>query len=334
MILERIIIIHIFYERRKWSLKRSKKREKEKKKYTLIISIVLIILLLIGVLIYFTQYAKKNTETVTEEQSQNNEEQTSDLMEVKEDHANDKDEENVKDNTKDNAEKNTEAVPTKENTEEKNEEKIKEKNEDTKAHVNEKSKEEQSQKLKVENGYIVGQNLPEKPTYINGVIIANKKYPLPKNYAPGENKEARRAFDKMASDAKKQGFNLTAFSTYRSYEYQQTLYNRYVQKDGKVAADRYSARPGYSEHQTGLAFDIGEVGKENLWLSERFGESEAGKWLVNNAHNYGFILRYPKGKENITGYMYESWHFRYLGVDLATKVKESGLTLEEYLKIN
>lgn len=185
-----------------------------------------------------------------------------------------------------------------------------------------------------DNGYIVGQELPSEPTIINGVLIANKKYPLPKDFAPGESVEARAAFELMAQDAKKQGFELVAFSTYRSYEYQQSLYNRYVEQDGKDNADRYSARPGYSEHQTGLAFDIGEKGQEHLWLTEEFGESEAGKWLMENAHNYGFILRYPKGKEHITGYMYESWHYRYLGVELATKVKESGLTLEEYLGID
>ncbi|MBD8026501.1 M15 family metallopeptidase [Ureibacillus sp. Re31] len=190
------------------------------------------------------------------------------------------------------------------------------------------------QEQPLENGgYIEGQALPKEPTYVDGVLIANKKYPLPADFAPGESEEARAAFEKMAADAKKAGFDITAFSTYRSYEYQDTLYNNYVNRDGKENADRYSARPGYSEHQTGLAFDIGEKGKEDLWLTAEFGESEAGKWLVENADKYGFILRYPKGKEAITGYMYESWHFRYLGVDLATKVKESNLTLEEYLGI-
>lgn len=183
------------------------------------------------------------------------------------------------------------------------------------------------------NGYIEGQQLPADPTIVEGVLIANKKYPLPSTFAPGENKEARNAFEQMAADARTAGFELVAFSTYRSFEYQDTLYNNYVNRDGKENADRYSARPGYSEHQTGLAFDIGEKGKEDLWLTEEFGETGAGKWLVENAHNYGFILRYPKGKEAITGYMYESWHFRYLGKDLASKVEESGVTLEEYLGI-
>lgn len=200
--------------------------------------------------------------------------------------------------------------------------------------TNKEEKQEEEKEVELDNGYIVGQTLPKEPTYIKGVLIANKKYPLPKDYAPGENKEARAAFDKMAKDAEKQGFIITAFSSYRSYDYQKQLYERYVKKDGKDNADRYSARPGYSEHQTGLAFDVGEVGRENLWLTEEFGETPAGKWLMENAHKYGFILRYPKGKEHITGYMYESWHYRYLGIELATKVKESGLTLEEYLGIN
>jgi len=192
----------------------------------------------------------------------------------------------------------------------------------------------EDKKYKENNGYIEGQTLPSEPTYIKGVLIANKKYPLPKDYAPGENVEARAAFELMAQEAKTLGFELVAFSTYRSYEYQELLYNKYVERDGKENADRYSARPGYYEHQTGLAFDIGEKGREDLWLTEAFGQSEAGKWLAENAHRYGFILRYPKGKEHITGYMYESWHFRYLGVELATKVKDSGVTLEEYLGID
>lgn len=218
------------------------------------------------------------------------------------------------------------------NNKESNEQQIN--NENQKSEDETKKEEQPEQEVVEDNGYIVGQTLPNEPTYIKGVLIANKKYPLPKDYAPGENKEARAAFDKMAKDAEIEGFIITAFSSYRSYDYQKQLYERYVKKDGKDNADRYSARPGYSEHQTGLAFDVGEVGRENLWLTEEFGETPAGKWLMENAHKYGFILRYPKGKEEITGYMYESWHYRYLGVELATKVKESGLTLEEYLGIN
>ncbi|MBM7610535.1 D-alanyl-D-alanine carboxypeptidase [Lysinibacillus composti] len=194
-------------------------------------------------------------------------------------------------------------------------------------------KDDQKPEVVDDNGYIVGQPEATEPTYVDGVLIANKKYPLPKTFQPGEDVDARAAFELMGADARKAGFELVAFSTYRSYEYQQTLYNNYVERDGKENADRYSARPGYSEHQTGLAFDIGEVGREDLWLTSEFGETDAGKWLVNNAHKYGFILRYPQGKEKITGYMYESWHFRYLGIQLATDVKKSSLTLEEYLGI-
>lgn len=185
----------------------------------------------------------------------------------------------------------------------------------------------------LENGYVVGQKPATEPSHIKGVLIANKKYPLPSTYDKGEDPAARAAFEKMATGAKSEGFELVAFSGYRSYEYQTTLYDRYVSRDGKEAADRYSARPGHSEHQTGLAFDIGEKGREDLWLTSEFGETAAGKWLKENAYKYGFILRYPKGKEEITGFMYESWHFRYLEGDLSTKVHEAGVTLEEYLEI-
>ncbi|EXJ23118.1 D-alanyl-D-alanine carboxypeptidase [Alkalibacterium sp. AK22] len=167
-----------------------------------------------------------------------------------------------------------------------------------------------------------------KPTYVNGVLLVNKHYGLPAHFAPGENKEARAAFNRMAQAAAKDGIRLTAFSTYRSFERQRTLYNNYVKKDGQKAADRYSARPGHSEHQTGLAFDVSQTGAKNP-----FAESHATRWMARHAHTYGFIVRYPKGKEHITGYMYEPWHLRYLGPDLAGKVYRSHLTLEEYLGI-
>ena len=181
-------------------------------------------------------------------------------------------------------------------------------------------------------GYVGHEVLPEQPTYVEGILIASKKYPLPSTFAPGESKEARAAFEEMAAEAKLSGYNLVAFSTYRSFDYQGQLYERYVGNDGQEAADRYSARPGYSEHQTGLAFDIGEEHFEQHFARESFGETEAGKWIAVNAHKYGFIMRYPQGKENITGYMYEPWHFRYIG-DLAEEVYEANVTLEEYLDI-
>ena len=182
-------------------------------------------------------------------------------------------------------------------------------------------------------GYIEGQQLPTEPTYVKNILIANKKNPLPSTFAPGEDKTARAAFEQMAAEAKLSGFNLTAFSTYRSFDYQTTLYERYVARDGKEAADTYSARPGYSEHQTGLAFDIGELNFEEHFASSSFGDTEAGIWLSDNAHRFGFILRYPEGKEEVTGYMHESWHFRYVGIEIATDIFERAITLEEYLGI-
>ena len=182
-------------------------------------------------------------------------------------------------------------------------------------------------------GYIVGQELPTEPTFIKGILIASKDYPLPATYALGEDPVAREAFTKMASEAALSNFNLEAFSTYRSFEYQTELYERYVARDGKEKADRYSARPGYSEHQTGLAFDIGEVNYEQYYATAEFGETEAGKWVAENAHRFGFIMRYPLGKEEITGYMHEAWHFRYVGPEIAKEIFEKNITLEEYLEI-
>lgn len=182
-------------------------------------------------------------------------------------------------------------------------------------------------------GYVGHETLPAEPTMVQGILVASKQYPLPSTYAPGESKEARASFSEMAAEAKLSGYELVAFSTYRSFDYQSQLYERYVSNDGQEAADRYSARPGYSEHQTGLAFDIGEELFEEHFASESFGETEAGKWVAANAAKYGFIMRYPKGKEKITGYMYEPWHFRYIGVEQAGKVYESKLTLEEYLNL-
>lgn len=168
--------------------------------------------------------------------------------------------------------------------------------------------------------------------YVDGILIANKQYGLPSTYAPGESPVARSAFNQMKAGASKSGISLTAFSGYRSYAYQTTLYNNYVRNYGQAQADRFSAKPGFSEHQTGLAFDIGGPNTAH-WAEDSFANTKEAKWLASNAQKYGFILRYPKGKEAITGYMYESWHFRYVGKDLATKVKASGKTLEEYFNL-
>lgn len=169
-----------------------------------------------------------------------------------------------------------------------------------------------------------------EPKYINGILIANKEYGLPDDFAPGESSEAREAFEQMKSDAAKEGIYLNAFSTYRSYWSQYTLYNSYVSNYGQDPTDTFSAKPGFSEHQTGLAFDIGGVDR-SLWAEDDFKYTDEAKWLKENCTKYGFILRYPEGKEWITGYMYESWHFRYIGVEHSKNFENSDLTLEEYL---
>lgn len=166
--------------------------------------------------------------------------------------------------------------------------------------------------------------------YQRGILIANKVHCLPSDFYPGESPLARAGFEKMASEAAEQGINLYDFSTFRSYGTQSSLYDRYVAADGEAAASRYSAKPGCSEHQTGLAFDIGGDDRSR-WAEVTFDGTVEAEWLANNAHRFGFILRYPEGKEDITGYMHESWHYRFVG-DIAPRIKESGVsTLEEYL---
>lgn len=172
-------------------------------------------------------------------------------------------------------------------------------------------------------------------------VLVNKYHKLDENYEPSDltiidskyasgtqklRKEAQIKFEEMASDMTKENLKIYAGSTYRSYTYQNGLYDRYVKKDGFAAAETYSARSGYSEHQLGLAVDI--VNGKWDYLSENDKEYD---YLINNSYKYGFILRYPRGSEYITGYMFEDWHFRYLGVELATKVFNSGLTYDEYI---
>lgn len=166
-----------------------------------------------------------------------------------------------------------------------------------------------------------------EPTYIDGIIIANKTYALPADYNPGVDPDAQAAFDEMQEAAAEEGLNLYISSGFRSYEYQGQLYEGYVEKSGKAAADRYSARPGHSEHQTGLAFDLNTI-------DISFAQTEEYEWIQAHCAEYGFIIRYPEDGEEITGYMYEPWHIRYLGKEIAKKVYDSGLTLEEYLGID
>ena len=159
------------------------------------------------------------------------------------------------------------------------------------------------------------------------IIIVNEKHGLSKDYNPGENPTAKAAFVRLRDDMINQGLNVgRSYSGFRSYDYQKTLYDNYVSRDGQAAADRYSARPGYSEHQTGLVFDLTD--KSGNLLED----SRASQWLKDNAHNYGFIVRFQAGKEASTGYMPEAWHIRYVGKE-AKDIHDSGLSLEEYFGI-
>ncbi len=164
-------------------------------------------------------------------------------------------------------------------------------------------------------------------TYINGVLIANKSYSLPADFAPGLDSTCYNQFCKLSSAAAQEGLNIYLSSGFRSYDYQAQIYNNYCARDGQAAADTYSARPGYSEHQTGLAIDVNQIDDSFIGTPEAI-------WLENHCHEFGFILRYPQGKQDITGYQYESWHIRYVGTDLATQIHASGLTLEEYFGID
>lgn len=194
-------------------------------------------------------------------------------------------------------------------------------------------------------------NMVEEPAAIDALV--NKKNNLSSTYVPEdlvklegiptvlENPEINQlretAYialkDMFQAATDEEGYELHARSGYRSYGTQRDLYNSYVKNHGQAAADKYSAKPGQSEHQTGLSMDI-TCAAMNFQLDDTFGNTDEGKWVSENAHRFGFIVRYPKGKEDITGYFYEPWHIRYLGVELATKVYESGLTLEEYMESN
>ena len=175
---------------------------------------------------------------------------------------------------------------------------------------------------KYTGGYV---GIVEGPTYIKGILIVNKKYSLPSSYG-GTDSTAMNALQELQKAAREAGFSASLVSGYRSYQTQASIYNSYVQRWGQEYTDTVSARPGHSEHQTGLAFDVGE-------LTSSYGETKEGIWLRNNCQKYGFIIRYPKGKENITGYAYEPWHIRYVGVDVATYIMKHDLTLEEYLGV-
>lgn len=176
-------------------------------------------------------------------------------------------------------------------------------------------------------------------------ILVNKNNNLDKDYVPDTkvpnipyttNCSVRYdivdSVEKLFNDAKKEGFTLILASGYRSYDLQSSIYNNNLKNKGQTWTSRFSAKPGQSEHQTGLAIDISSV-SQGGGLYQSFGATDEGKWLEENCANYGFILRFLDGKEDITGYTYEPWHFRYVGVDVATYIMENNLTFEEYLDL-
>ncbi|CAH0119462.1 MULTISPECIES: D-alanyl-D-alanine carboxypeptidase family protein [unclassified Paenibacillus] len=182
----------------------------------------------------------------------------------------------------------------------------------------------------------------------NVAVLVNKQFALPDQYEPDDlvypdvhfifkekidkrkmRKEAAEALQELFAGAAKDGIHLGGVSAYRSQATQKSLFNRYVERDGKENAMRYSAVPGHSEHQTGLAIDVsGSDGK--CAASDCFAGTPEADWIAQHAPEYGFIIRYPEGKEAITGYKYEPWHIRYVGVDIAKDIAAQNLTLEEY----
>lgn len=157
------------------------------------------------------------------------------------------------------------------------------------------------------------------------LVNVDRKYAYyPKDYQL--NKEAYEHFKKMWEDAKKEGLDFGIYSAYRSYDTQNNLYAGYVSKDGKTLADTYSARPGNSEHQTGLAVDL----KSRTKNTDYFETTKEYDWLINNSYKYGFIMRYELGQEYITGYQFEPWHYRYCGLECAKYIHDNNITFEEY----
>lgn len=174
-------------------------------------------------------------------------------------------------------------------------------------------------------------------------FIVNKNNKLTKNYIPNDlelldtkysckekylRHDAKIAFEKMAKEAKLNGYNIIAVSAYRSYEYQYKLYNNYVTTKGFYYADIASARAGHSEHQTGLSVDISDLTLDY----DNFEKTKEFLWVKDNAHKFGFIMRYPKAKFHITGFKYEPWHYRYVGTSIATYIYNNNITLEELKK--
>ncbi len=176
------------------------------------------------------------------------------------------------------------------------------------------------------------------------LVLVNKNNRLPSNFIPSDlvpidpkyanegklvREEVKIWFEKLSNDAKNLGYKIIAISAFRDFNYQEQLYNYYAETKGQKEADLISARPGHSEHQTGLAVDV--EGSNNNY--NEFDKSIEFEWMKNNAHKYGFILRYPKNKEKITGFKYEPWHYRYVGKEAANIIYHKNLTLEEYHRL-
>lgn len=167
-------------------------------------------------------------------------------------------------------------------------------------------------------------------------VLINKYHKLPDNYEPNDlvslsynntyklRHEAALNFEKLVVDAKENGHYIAPYSAYRTFKRQQELYTSYVNRDGKDIADTYSARAGYSEHQSGLAVDITTIGNINELSPSDY------KWVYENAYKYGFIIRYPEDKTHITGYMYERWHLRFVGIEIASDFVSKEITYDEY----
>ena len=184
------------------------------------------------------------------------------------------------------------------------------------------------------------------------LVVANKKHRLPEGYIPPDlvtpnirqtqacqmRREAAEWIAKMAEAAAEDGVNLSISSAYRGEDYQRSLYENYKAQYGMETADTISSRPGYSDHQTGLAADFveGDGSFDGINFNQSFETTGSGEWLRNHAHEYGFIMRYPKDKQDITGYAYEPWHYRYVGTDAATKIWTAGEfeSFEEYYGVD
>jgi D-alanyl-D-alanine carboxypeptidase len=184
---------------------------------------------------------------------------------------------------------------------------------------------------------VINKKRPLNPANYVPAALVTPKVPLRANITEDERQisgEAAPALEKLFSEAQKQAINLTLESGYRSFKFQTKLYNRYVMQQGQAVADTQSARAGYSEHQTGLAADIGGTTRPECNVEACFSETPEGRWVAANARTFGFIIRYPEGKTPVTGYIYEPWHLRYVGIELAQAMQQSGSpTLEEYFKL-